>query len=172
MPNFVYTIIQICLFRARPQDLPASSTLLLISSTAAFIVFLVRNSLLGSNGNAIGIALVQIILLAGFLRILVGLFSKPERWLQSTTALMGCSAVIVGLIIPLLLGNAGTDFIQEGLSLVKLGVVVTSIWYFAMMVFILRQTLEIRIALGFIIALLMELSMASILFRIFGDHLL
>ena len=171
MSQFVQILVQISLFRASPKDVPASSQFLVYSAAAAFIIFLVRNSLLNDAGSSAGIALVQVVLLALFLRILVGLFSKPERWLQSATALLGCSAVIVGLIIPLLL-VAGEGFHSPGITAVKLGVVVTSVWYFAMMVYVVRETLEVSLAVGFIITLLYELSMASVLFRLFGDRML
>ena len=171
MPPFVQTLVWISLFRASPKDVPVSANLLLVSAGASFAVFLVRNTLLNDGGNAAAIALIQVILLALFLRILVGLFSKSERWLQSATALLGCSALIVGLIVPLLL-VAGGDFASDGLTVVKLAVIITSVWYFAMMVYVIRETLEVRLAVGFIITLMFELSMASVLFRLFGDRML
>ena len=148
MPQFIQNLVWISLFRASPKDMPVSANLLLYTAGAAFAVFLVRNSLLNDGGNSAGIALVQVILLALFLRILVGLFSKPERWMQSATALLGCSAVIVGLIIPVL-AVLGDGFATEGVTLVKMAVIVTSVWYFAMMVFVIRETLEVSLAIGF-----------------------
>ena len=172
MKQFVFSLLQVCLFRKKPQDLPASKTLLIYVASAAFIIFFFRNTLLSGSGNSFPIALVQVILLGISLKALLILFSKHERWLQSATALFGCSALLVAVVIPFLIAAGSGDFATDGLSAAKLVVMFASIWYFAIIIFILRETLEVSLILGFVLALVLELLLASAILKIFGDSLL
>ena len=172
MKQFVLSLFQVCLFRRKPQDLPASGTLLTYAASAAFIVFFLRNTLLSGSGNSFPIALVQVVLLGISLKALLILFSKRERWLQSATALFGCSALLVAAVIPFLISAGSGDFANEGLSAAKLIVMFASVWYFAIIIFIIRETLEVSLILGFVIALVLELLLASVILKMFGDSLL
>ena len=172
MKQFVLSLLQVCLFRKKPQDLPASKTLLIYAASSAFIIFFFRNTLLSGGGNSFPIALVQVTLLGISLKALLILFSKHDRWLQSATALFGCSALLVVAVIPFLVAAGSGDFANEGLSAAKLVVMFASIWYFAIIIFILRETLEVSLVLGFVIALVLELLLASVILQMFGDSLL
>ena len=172
MLRLLSVLFQICLFRAKPQDLPASRDFLIYSIAGAALVFVLRNNLLSGGGSIFAIAFVQLTLLGIALKLLLAVFSKSERWLQSATALFGSSAVIVAIVIPFLVGNGSDGLTDSTLNFVKIVVLVTSIWYFAVIVFILKETLEIRLMLAIILAVLLEIALATVLLQIFGDRIL
>jgi hypothetical protein len=172
MLSLVSKLFQICLFRAKPQDLPTSRDLLVYSAAGAGLVFVLRNHLLSGHGNIFAIAFVQIVLLGLALKVILALFSKSDRWLQSATALFGCSAVIVAIVIPFL-ASAGAGVLTDStFNMAKIAVLATSVWYFAVIVYILRETLEVRVMVAFVIAVVLEIALATALLQIFGDRIL
>lgn len=169
MPKIIQTLIQICLFRAKPQDLSAPVNLLVVAIIATLGLFMVRNNLLMVSTGNLAISLAQVGLLGLGLRILLALFAKSDRWLQSATALYGCCALILLATIPFIMlfgGHSG------GLLLAQVAVIVAGLWYFAVIVFIISETLEISGVLAFFIALALELSFTIILLILFGGQLL
>ncbi len=172
MSQTIRTLIQICLFKAKPQDLTASNNLLIQTIIATLGLFILRNSQLIENANIFLISLVQVVLLGLGLKIFLALFSKPERWLQSATALYGCSALILLTIIPFIMMSDGADFAQGNLSIAKIIIIASSFWYFTIIIFIFRETLEISIILAFFISLVLELAFAIVLLKLFGGQLL
>lgn len=169
MQQLVFSLIQICLFKRKPQDLPSSSSLVLNSIAAAFVIFWFRNTLLTSGGTALAVAVVQIALLGAGLKLLLGKYSKSERWHQSATALYGCSALLVALVIPFLLSAGGEQFASESMTLNKLFIIFTSIWYFAIIIFIFRETLEVSLFMAFVLALVLEVILAAVVLQILGS---
>ncbi len=171
MPKTVQTLIQICLFKAKPQDLEASVNLLILAVAATLGLFIIRNNHLIED-DILFISLVQVGLPGLGLKLLLVLFSKPERWLQSATALYGCSALLLLIIIPFIMMSDGSELSQSNLSLTKIPIIVSSLWHFMVIIFIFRETLEIGLVRAFFIALVLELSFATILLKLFGDQLL
>ncbi|MYD75581.1 MAG: hypothetical protein F4093_11205 [Gammaproteobacteria bacterium] len=159
--NMVLLLVRICLFRAKPQDLPASRNLLMHCIAGATAAFVIRNLLLGGSNNMVMMALLQSVLLGASLYLLLRIFSKPERWLQSASALYGCSAVVVALMLPVLAASGPDAIFDNTVSLIKFIVIVSSGWYFAITVFILKETLEIRLLFGVGIAIAMEIIIAT-----------
>ncbi|WP_424946257.1 hypothetical protein [Candidatus Spongiihabitans sp.] len=171
MPETVRTLIQICLFKAKPQDLGASVNLLIVAIAATLGLFIARNARLLED-DVLLISLVQAALPGLGLKLLLTLFSKSERWLQSATALYGCSALLLLIIIPFILMSDGGALSQGNFSLTQIPIIASSLWYFMVIIFIFRETLEISRVLAFFIALVLELSFATILLKLFGDQLL
>ncbi len=176
----VRTLIRICLFKAKPQDLPASTNLLVSAVIATLILFIMRNKQLVDNADTdagiIGISIVQVLLLGLGLKILLALFSRSERWLQSATALFGCSALFLAAALPIIMLSAAGGLASDSgifdYRLTGLVIVAASIWHFVIFVFIFRETLEISGVLAFVIAFVLELSFATILISLFGEQLL
>ncbi len=165
MTQTIQTLIQICLFRARPQDLPASWQALIFTIIATLILSATRINRLTEDINPVMIGLVQIGLLALGLRILLTLFSKRERWLQSATGMFGCSAILLLAATPILMITDSS--VSRVASLI---LVVVNVWSFAVIVFILRETLEIRLLFAFLITFALEIMSAIILLQMFGGQ--
>jgi len=172
MLQTIQTLLNICFFRNKPQDLPASGQLLFICITTAFIFSTIRISAVTDYGSPLVISLSQIALIGVGLKILLMLYSKPERWLQAASGLFGCSALLMLMVMPILLGSGNLDMQTADLSMSKLILMAVNLWYFAIMVFILKETLEIKIILAVIITFCMELLFATVLLQMFGDQIL
>lgn len=171
MPETVRTLIQICLFKAKPQDIEASVRLLILAIFATLALSMVRNNHF-IEGNILFISLFQVGLPGIGLKLLLVLFSKSERWLQSAIALYGCSALLLFIILPLLMLSGGSELPADNFSLLEIAIITFSLWYFIITIFIFRETLEISLVLAFFITLILELSFAAILLQLFGDKLL
>ncbi len=148
--------LNMCLFRAKPEDLPVSKNLLMHCIAAATIAFMIRNIMLTDISVSVIYALVQSTMLGASLYLFLKICKKPERWLQSASALYGCSAIMVAVVLPILV-FAGPDAIFDTtLDFTKLLVVITSFWYFIVTIFILKETLEIGKFASFWMAILLE----------------
>ncbi len=168
MTSLILTFFRMSLFRTRPQDLPMSRDLLIFTASAAAACFILRNLMVNSEGSGIGIALAQIAILGIMLYALLRLFSKSERWVQSATALYGCSTVIVAIAMPFLVSGGIEALESATFNLTKAAILIISIWNLSVIAFILKETLEIRLLLAIVISVVFEITLAVILIQIFG----
>jgi hypothetical protein len=91
---------QIALLRKKPQDVPASTLLLISTALAYFIVNLVIGSLLPpiSGPWALMVA-VDVAVTVAWYGALLRVVGKPERFIQTTTAIFGYQTVLAPLSI-------------------------------------------------------------------------
>ncbi|MDH5544478.1 MAG: hypothetical protein OEZ43_02730 [Gammaproteobacteria bacterium] len=111
MFKWIRFYVDLCLFRAAPQDAPTSTTVLYLTVFA----YWTSGALLTSIGQGIIvaaiIALIQTILAMFFINLALWIRKFPERIVQTTTAFTG-SGVLISLIalpIVLILGQGGED---------------------------------------------------------------
>ncbi|HEC15982.1 MAG TPA: hypothetical protein ENI99_05335 [Sedimenticola sp.] len=141
----------LCLLRARPQDIPASSVLLALTLAANLVVgMLVMADAYGGALRALFAGLVDNLLLLGLLWGLLYWKGRPARLNQAATALFG-SGTLLGLIfVPLSSlagpGQSGTAALAGLFSLLLLA------WSQFVMGHILRHTLEVPLTRGLLLA--------------------
>jgi hypothetical protein len=144
--------LDICLFRKRPQEIPASVALLNVSllgySISGFIVLLLSTSAV----VALGQILMDLALLVGLLRMALWMREHPGRFGQTLCALAGSGAVLAVLAMPIIFwivrqGPTGDVTLP---SLLLLGLLV---WSIAVMAHILRHALDIPVWVGALCAL-------------------
>ena len=167
MQALILTVARICLFRAKPQDLPYSPALLGITVIATIGLFSVRNSQIIDTNNIFAFSIAQVALLGAGLWVLLALFSKRERWIQAATALFGSASLVLVAVMPFLMSSPQIDL--ETVTLTTLIIVISSFWYFAVIVFIIRETLEVSVSMALVISLVLELSFTIVLLRLFGN---
>src|SRR5688572_15573341 len=84
------------MFRKGPEDLPASSTLLFVTIAANVLLGLALSSALPlPEHNRIAVAVVGALFLCGWYWGLVRLAGKPERFVQTATAIFGFQTVLL-----------------------------------------------------------------------------
>ncbi len=88
------TLINICLLRANPQDLPTSNTLLALALGAYFATGLFGTVLVLDWANALRAALIGTLLLVAVMHTALLLRDLKARVPQTLTALAGCGALI------------------------------------------------------------------------------
>ena len=92
---------------------------------------------------------------------------------QAATALFGCTALIVAISIPFLMFMGGEISQAAGLSSPRMTLLlISSVWNFAVVIYILKETLEISAIMTFVITLAIELAVGSVLVQLFGNRLL
>ncbi len=97
MLHFLKAFLDIVLWRRGPQDLPASRILLWLTAAAYVAVSIVQLSLLEEPAAAwlVFVVLDPVLLVAG-VYLLLRLFGKTDRFLQTATAVLG-TGVVLGL---------------------------------------------------------------------------
>src|SRR5580700_7261269 len=100
MKELVRLFVQIALMRKGPQDLPASATLLAGTAAGFFIInCLVSAALPPIPGHWFGQLVVEVVFVFVWYALLLRLLNRPERFLQTTTAVFGYQAVLAPLWI-------------------------------------------------------------------------
>jgi hypothetical protein len=126
--HFLKAFLDIVLWRRGPQDLPASRLLLWLTAAAYVAVSIVQLTLLDEPAAAwlVFVVLDPVLLTAG-VYLLLKLFGKMDRFLQTATAVLG-TGVVLGLCMFLpvqwLLTVAGVPVESTAAGLVALVMVV------------------------------------------------
>jgi len=159
---------QITLLRKRPQDIPASALLLVLTALAHFVLNLVLGILFPSIPGPLAMLLavytvVTVVWYAGLLQ-LVG---KPERFLQTTTAVFGFQLVLTPLtsISDWLLRRFSEDTTwQFPIALIFFVVLA---WSIAVNSHVVKAALEWSTASSVALVILQIIVMQLVLFSIF-----
>jgi len=155
MKLLLLRFIDICLLRAGPQDLPASTVLLTLTliaySTAGLLLSLVSTSLT----NALLLVVADVLLLAGLAYLILWIRLLTARFLQTLTALTGTGAILEFSIWPVLYWqqlSVATN--GPGLLIASLLLWVWLFWNIAVVGHILRHTLSTTFFNGALLSLL------------------
>ncbi len=99
MQQFLKVFLDIVLWRRGPQDLPNSWLLVILTLIAYELVNVVQLALMkGSGAQLLLYLVVDPLLLMGGLWLVMKLYGRPERYPQTISALLGCSALMALLI--------------------------------------------------------------------------
>ncbi len=143
----------ILVFRAGPQDVPASVTLLVITLLASLLASMLVGLHAFAPALAVGRTLFETGLSAGLLVGLLRVYGYGERFLQSFTALCGVSAILALLAWPLF-GIIVERPAEDGLAaLAMLMLWLLFFWSLLVTAHILRNTLALRWTGGLLLAL-------------------
>jgi hypothetical protein len=100
--HFLKAFFDIVLWRRGPQDLPASRMLLWLTAVAYVAVSIAQLALLEEPAAAwIVFVLLDPVLLVLGVQLLLRLFGKTDRFLQTATAVLGTGVILgLGLFLP------------------------------------------------------------------------
>lgn len=150
MGKLIGRFIDICLLRAGPQDLPASSALLaltLLAYIASGVIVLLPSA---SPGSAVTQALVDTLLLAGLLRLALQWRGFPKRFDQTLAALAGAGAFLGMIAWPLVASIYYADAQGLAAPFQSLLLLAVFVWTLAVIGHILRHALSTSYAVGFL----------------------
>lgn len=108
-------------------------------------------------------ALVQSTMLGASLYLFLLVFKKPERWLQSASALYGCSALMVVIMLPVLKFFDPETALGPNPDFTTLLVITVSLWSFIVTAFILKETLDIGKFASFWMTVLLEVMIVIVI---------
>ncbi len=143
----------LCLLRAKPQDIPASTVLLVMTLAANLVVgVLVMADAYGGIFRAFSAGLFDNLLLLAVLWVLLYWKGWLARLNQAATALFGSGTLLALIFVPLysLAGPEGGQ--STAAALVGLFSLLLLIWSQFVMGNIFRHTLEVPLARGLLIA--------------------
>ncbi len=164
MPKTLKTLLDVCLLRGQPQDLPTSMNLLYLCAA-----FTVGVDYLIETGHAPGFArlvfaIAQAAIFGGIIFGILRLRGVSERFKQSMSALYFANAVVSFAAWPVLTQvlAAGVDHAQTWHVLFMAGI---SIWFIAILANVLRHALDFPLGRSVAVSLMCVLLMmfASIL---------
>jgi hypothetical protein len=142
--------VDICLFQAKPQDIPAARALVWITALAA-----VLSNLRSTENLAVSllVATVQILIIG--LLVYSALRSRGllNRWDQTISALYGANALINLVSIPVVGWMMRVkDAPEQATWPALLGLAIT-VWFIAIMAHILRHALDLRTGASVILSI-------------------
>jgi len=146
--------INICLLRAKPQDVPASSALMLLMLLAAIVTGV--PAIIGSVDGlapALMIGLLDVALILILLRVFLTIIGLSARLLQTATALFGTGVIINLLSIPVqMLLDVSAEF-SAAQFLGALLYFALLMWSLLIMGHILRHSFKLQLSSGVLIAM-------------------
>ena len=145
----------ICQLRWRPQDLPASSILLMLSLGIYTLVSMILSLFQLSVERAILSALLDTSLLILLTSSLLAIVRYSARISQTLTALAGTNSILGILCIPLLFWLK--QFQPGEVALPELLLLVLIVWNIVVYAHILRHALEIPFFVGVILTIITHL---------------
>ena len=126
MSSIVKTLINICLLRDGPDQLPASYVLL----SLLVVISLVVSTLIGTFFYSLQISGVSSIagLFFSFVFAKLLLFKKPERFMQTFTAMLGTAIIIHILSLPSVYSLTSLDLNESSKSLFSITSFALLVW--------------------------------------------
>lgn len=128
MLHFLKAFLDIVLWRRGPQDLPASRLLLWLTAGAYVAVSMLQLTMLDEPAASwLVFMLIDPLMLTGGVYLLLRLFGKEARFLQTATAVLGAGAVLgLALYLPVewLATQAGLSPQSTPAGLIALGMVI------------------------------------------------
>jgi hypothetical protein len=157
-------LLDICLYRKGPQDLPASGFLLRLTLAAYWVV---GTLLQAPDGGGWLPAMLQtaaeLVMSLAVVAVLLYTVGRPQRFLQTATAWLGTDALVSLLGIPplQLIADIGAGPIAGLLWLLLVG------WHIAVMAHIMHHALSQSLPVGFVVAVLYTIASFQVLAFLF-----
>ncbi len=164
MQALLMFFIDLARLRRGPQDLPASSALLILLASLSIILGTVNGAqMFGGVNAALGANLLDLLLTMTMLFVLLQFTGHAARWLQTTNAFLGLG-VLAGSIMLLVKPSAEALGVSDVAMLVDLVLVV---WLHVALGNVLRHALEIPMLAGVLIVLSYTVMAFSLIARVF-----
>ena len=163
----LWKLVEICLLRAGPQDLPATTQFLALTLAGYFLVDVLILQLGFPLGAALAASLLDLLLMAAFVQVLLRIVAKPERFQQTLAALAGTGQLLGLLAWPLIKGMLDADAGDDpatGLTLLRLALLA---WSLLVTGHIVRHALSVSLATGVGIGVLYNLLSIMIVSAVF-----
>jgi len=153
MKELVRLFFKIALSEKGPQDLPASTVLLALTVVGYFVVNFVVGMLLPPVAPWKLHLVIEIVFTLAWYFVLLRSFKKPERFLQTATAIFGYQIVLTPIWIPaiFLARNFNEDdMLRYPAAIIGLAV---AIWIIRAASYILKAALEVPIAAAVVLVI-------------------
>ena len=147
------SFLQMMTFQKGPEAIPSNSFLCSVCILINIFVSVTANTILIAQ-DSFFVTLIRTLLILSLntfmIWLLLNLRSYASRFLQTSTAFMGCDGIITGLTLILLVLLGGSTSSVAGIT-----TAVLALWSIFIFGFIFHRSFEIRISLGIIGAFLL-----------------
>ena len=168
MPILLNLFIDICCFKANPQDIPSSKFLALMMALLYGVLSLSISLIELPLAQSFFSALVDTTLLIALGLVSLWITGKPERREQTVAALTGTGALLQIIAWPILFWLSQTSDSQSTLLMIpRWGLLILVIWNIVIIGHILRHALSVALPITVGISVLymyFTIRIASILF--------
>lgn len=167
MLAYIRALINIAFLKAGPEDLPASQFLLGIT-LVFYVLAQVPVSVIAYRPGAMPLQIIAVSLLLAVagLWILLVLTGHRSRYVQTLTALLGTSALLTLLSVPLSLWRQAMSTTDPPSAIPVLGIVVIMLWSIAIDGHILARALSKPFFIGLLVAVAYFFLHTTLLFEL------
>ena len=163
MNSLAKIFVDLCLFRAKPQDLPASNTLVFLTSILNISATLaVLHLIAGYNIGQTLILSIALIVAFGFvIWVVLKVNGLADRWIQTISALYGTRTLLLSIEWMLIPAAPPAETISDliaNMGVALIAVSVLDIWIFAIMIVVIRHAIQTSVGISIIIGILCEVS--------------
>lgn len=138
MYTYLNLLLQVCLFKKAPQDIPYSQLLLRLSIIAFAAISYLLSQLSNSDFNALLQVSVELIISLGFVAIVLTISNKRKRFVQTATTLVGTDALFSFFAMPIL----ATLSINNENLLAALSMLGLMLWSWLVTIHIIRHAIS------------------------------
>lgn len=163
----LWKLLEICLLRAGPQDLPAAPQFLAFTLAGYFLVDVLISLLSFPTGAAFAVSLLDMLLLAAFAQVTLRIVSRPERFNQTLAALAGTGQLLGLVALPLIRGLTAAQAAGESAAGLAFAWLAVLIWSLLVLGHILRHALNVSLTTGVGIGVLYSLLSVMIVRAVF-----
>ena len=155
--------VDIALHRRGPQDLPASQFLLGLTLVVYLLVGLLTMVVISATRAQVFLLVVELIADLGLVFLLLQVFHKTTRFVQTATALVGTGAILSLIGIPLLHWDEVLQAPPTELTTPRFLILVLFVWSLDVAGYIVSEALGKRYIVGVSIVVVYELAFMSLL---------
>ena len=137
MFEIIRLVFDVCLFKKGPQDLPCSSRLLRVLVIIDILVSFLMISIRTDWFESLLQAMVSALLIISFSGLMLYLGRKPERFYQTTSALLGTDTLISFFALP----GIASLMLGKGAFLAFIVTIAFMTWHWAVTGHIIRNAL-------------------------------
>ena len=165
----LWKLVEICLLRAGPQDLPPARQFLVLTLIGYLLVDVLVTRVSFAGVQALWISLLDVVLMIALAYVSLRIRAKPERFNQTLAALAGTGQLLGLLALPVIQGLSmahAAETPAPALAWLWLGIL---IWSLLVLGHILRHALELTLPTGVGIGVLYNLLTIVIVRALFPD---
>lgn len=161
-------LLDLCLFQAKPQDLPASSTLVVATTVAAIVTNILTHQADGQIPLVIAMSTAQVVVFGFAIWMVLRWKLKVERFRQTITAIFGTSALLQLVAWPVV-GWLHQVKDSPDVSMPMTLLFVLSIWVLAIAVYVMKHALDLTTGVSFLITVGCQVFTLIVVFMVFGQ---
>ena len=146
MPDIVKTLLEICLLRKGPEDLPSQNELMMLLLGINLAVSIWLGSVIHGYQLSILLSIAGVVFSLAFIKIL--LLKKPERFLQTFCAILGAATLIDIFSIPIIYPLLSETLNENIVVIFRMLALEIFVWFVVVCGFIFSRAISSTLGYG------------------------